>query len=170
MRHHRTSNGRAQYGLVARYSVEWHELLPESGVRKGNDLRASPLDSDAVGISLRHVVPGMAIDFMAYYRTQDEKDLLEDALKVCRVDLELPPCATTPILRVGPGSYADMVFLVERVPEGTLAIMAFTDYVQFQSNYRSSASAISNLTSEHVNFKSIHRYRRAAKRREIHSF
>lgn len=123
--HHRTSNGRAQYGLVARYSAEWHALLPENGIHKGSALRSRRLDSDAVAISLRHIEPGMAIDFMAYYRTQEERELLEDALKAMSLKLELPPCATTPILRVGRGSYADGVFLVERLTDGTMAFTGF---------------------------------------------
>lgn len=111
---------RAQYGLVARFSSDWHSLRPEGAPRKGNDLRVSPVTAEAVVTMLRYIGPGVSIDFMAYYRDSAERRLLEDALRELGLDLKLPPCASSPIMRSGRGAHCDRVVLVERRGDGSL--------------------------------------------------
>jgi hypothetical protein len=97
----------------------WHALQEEEGIRKGNSLRSSPIPASQTQNALKHIVPGMNIEFLAFYRDKNEQRLLEDALLYLEVDLKLPPSATTPILRVGRATHCDTVFLVERGTDST---------------------------------------------------
>lgn len=108
------SDARAHYGLVAAYSRVWHAVPEFDRVVKAPSLRGTPIAAKDVRVSLSHVVPGMAIDFKAFYRTTEERALLEEVLRELELKLDLPESTTDPILRMGPGSYSDGVFLVER--------------------------------------------------------
>ena len=113
---------RAQYGLVAAFSREWHALREEEEgrrTRKDNSLRVSPVSAPAVSGALRYNGPGTNIHFMAFYRNDEERALLVDAIAALKminrgINLVLPPSATEPILRVGRYAHCDVVFLAER--------------------------------------------------------
>lgn len=116
MRH---GNGRVQYGLVAKLSSRWHALTPDhgKGVHKGNELRCCPMSPIDVANSLRFAGnEETSIDFMAFYDTPEEAQLLCDALASLGLKKDLPVPSKNPILRVGRGAHCDLVICVERDP------------------------------------------------------
>lgn len=121
-------NGRAQRGLVAKFSAKWHALTPDSGkgVHKGNCLRAGPMDPQDAANSLWNAgSERTSLDFLAFYETPAEEALLREALASLGLRKDLPPSANGPILRVGRGAHHDGVILVEKMPGGELVYTGF---------------------------------------------